>query len=132
MSEEVLKTVEMVSDEVRQRAQNLAGLLAQTAEYAAFLKALKEANADPAVQRLITQIREHNRALQWGEGDFLEHQRALTSLERELENLEVMRAYRQAESAIVRLFAEVNAHISRAVGLPFASHARRSGCACGR
>ena len=132
MSEEVLKTDEMVSSEVRQRAQSLAGLLAQTAEYAAFLEALRKANADPEVQRLVTQIRDHNRALQWGEDDFLEHQKALSALEKDLEALEVMRAYRQAESAIVRLFAEVNACISRTAGLPFARNARRSGCACGR
>ena len=110
----------------------LATLIQETNVYQAFVHAYKAASEDAQVQHLAAQIREHNRALQWAEGDFLAHQQALEALQAEMNSLPLMQTYRQAEADLVRLFAAVDREISTALGVPFARNARRSGCACGR
>jgi cell fate (sporulation/competence/biofilm development) regulator YlbF (YheA/YmcA/DUF963 family) len=114
-----------------QAARALGKVLSDIPEYQAFLKALQEVNNNAEVQRLSVKIREHNIALQWGKGDLLEHQAATETLQAELESLPSLRAYRQAEEAITRLFHAVDEVISQAAGVPFAANAKRSGCGCG-
>lgn len=122
-----------VSDTVIQaQVHALATLIQETEAYQAFIQAYQAAVSDASVQRLAAQIREHNRALQWAEGDFLAHQQALETLQAEMNALPLMQTYRQAEADLVRLFTAVDQEISTALGLPFARNARRSGCACGR
>ncbi len=116
---------------IQARVHALATLIRETAEYQAFVRAYQAAVNDAEVQRLVAQIREHNRALQWAEGDFLAHQQALEALQAEMNALPLMQTYRQAEADLVRLFTAVDREISTALGLPFARNARRSGCACG-
>jgi cell fate (sporulation/competence/biofilm development) regulator YlbF (YheA/YmcA/DUF963 family) len=114
-----------------QAARALGKLLFDTPEYQAYLQALNEVNHDADVQRLSTRIREHNFALRWGKSDDLEQQAALTTLEAELTSLPSLRAYRQVEETLVRLFHEVDEVIGQAAGVPFAANARRGGCGCG-
>jgi len=114
-----------------QAARALGKLLFDTPEYQAYLQALNEVNHDADVQRLSARIRERNIALQWGKGDALEQQAALTTLEAELASLPSFRAYRQVEETVMRLFHAVDEAIGQAAGGPFAPSARRSGCGCG-
>ena len=114
-----------------QAAQLLGKLLFATPEYKSYQTALKEVNNDPNVHRLSLAIREHETALQWGKGDRLEHQAALTTLEAELEALPSVHAYHQAEKAAAQLFHAVDEVISQAAGILFAPNAKRSGCGCG-
>lgn len=116
---------------VQAQVHALATLIRETAEYHAFVRAYQAAVNDAGVQHLAAQIREHNHALQWAEGDFLVHQQALEVLQAEMNALPLMQTYRQAEADLVRLLNAVDREISAALGLPFARNARRSGCACG-
>jgi cell fate (sporulation/competence/biofilm development) regulator YlbF (YheA/YmcA/DUF963 family) len=112
-------------------ARTLGQLLFDTPEYQAFVAASDAAHDDPEAQRLSTQIREHNNALQWGQGDAAAHQAALQQLGQELESLASVEAYRQAEQTAVSLFREVDQAVSQAAGVEFAANARRSSCGCG-
>jgi cell fate (sporulation/competence/biofilm development) regulator YmcA (YheA/YmcA/DUF963 family) len=114
-----------------QAARAVGELLRHTPEYEAFLKTLKAVNDNPDVQRISNQIRIHQNALRWFQGDLTEHEASLTSLETELEALPVIQDYRRAESSVSRMFAEVDSIISQAAGVPFAANAGRSGCGCG-
>ena len=114
-----------------QAAHALGKLLFDTPECQAYLKAIKEINSDVDVQRVSANIREHETALQWGKGNRLEHQAALTTLEAELEALPSVHAYHQAEKAAAQLFHAVDEVISQAAGILFAPNAKRSGCGCG-
>ncbi len=116
---------------VVQAAQALGSLLAETPEYQAFLQALKDINHDLEVQKLSAQIREHDNAIQWGRGDVLEHQAELNTLQMQLESLPIVQTYHAAEQAFIRLCHEIDAAISETAGVPFAPHARKSGCGCG-
>jgi len=114
-----------------QAARGLGVLLLNTPEYQAFLKALNLVNKNPDVQKLSTEMRSHQNALRWASADEDNHHAALARLELELEALPEVQNYRQAESAVCRLFAQADADISMAAGVPFAANARRSGCGCG-
>jgi cell fate (sporulation/competence/biofilm development) regulator YlbF (YheA/YmcA/DUF963 family) len=123
-------TITGVKAEPRQAAQALGALLRQTPEYENFLKALKTVNNDPAVQRLGAQMRSHQTALQWGRDNDGQHAIELERLELEMEALPSVKAYRQAESEVQKVFRSVDELISQEAGLAFAANARRSGC-CG-
>jgi cell fate (sporulation/competence/biofilm development) regulator YlbF (YheA/YmcA/DUF963 family) len=63
-----------------------------------------------------------------GGGDGAEHLRALRQLQAQLDTYPSVQAYRAAEQAVRALFQEVDAAISRVVGVDFAANARRSCC----
>lgn len=114
----------------RQVAQALGALLRQTPEYEAFLKALKAVNGDLTVQRLGAQMRSHQNALRWGRDDDGQHAAELERLELEMEALPLVKAYRQAETEVQRLFRAVDEIVSQEAGVAFAANAKRGGC-CG-
>jgi len=114
-----------------QAAQALGRLLCDTPECQVHLKALQEVNHDAVVKRLLSEIREHETALKFGNGNHLEHQSALTALEVQFEALPSVQAYRLAEKRAAQLFFAVNEVISREAGVDFAANAKRSGCGCG-
>lgn len=114
-----------------QAAQALGKLLFAAPEYKSYQTALKEITNDPNVHHLSMTIREHETDLQWGKGNRLEHQTAMTTLEAELEALPSVQAYHQAEKAAAELFRAVDEVISREAGVDFAPNAKRSGCGCG-
>ena len=114
-----------------QAARELGELLLHTPEYELFLKALNAVNNDPEVQKISAEIRSHQNAMRWSPGGTGEHDAALTRLETELEAIQAVQEYRLAEEAACQLFAEVDAIISQAAGVPFATNAKRSGCDCG-
>jgi len=120
-----------VKADPRQAAQALGRLLRQTPEYEAFLKELNVVNNHPAVQKISTQMRSHQNALRWFQGDMDDHEASLARLETELEALAVVQGYRQAENTVSQMFTEVDSVISQAAGVPFAANAKRSGCGCG-
>lgn len=115
----------------KQAARTLGELLRRTPEYEAFLQALKAVNDDPQVQKISTQIRSHQDALRWYQGDIENHETSLSNLEAELEGLPAVKSYRKAERQAGQIFAEVERMISQTAGVPFAANARRSGCGCG-
>ena len=112
-------------------AQVMGKLLFETAEYKAFLSALKAVNSNVDIQRLSAKIREHNTALQWGKGDAAEHQSALEQLDNEMEALPAMLAYHANEQATLQLCREVDLIISTSAGVEFAANAKSGGCGCG-
>lgn len=119
-----------VKADSRQAAQALGKLLRQTPEYAAFLSALKAVNGDLTVQKLGAQMRSHQQALQWGRDGDGQHAAELARLELEMENLPVVKEYRQAETEAQQLFRAVDETISQEAGVTFAVNAKRGGC-CG-
>ena len=114
-----------------QAARELGELLLHTPEYELFLKALNALNNDPMVQKISAEIRSHQNATRWSPGNTGEHDAALARLETELEGIQAVQEYRLAEEAACRLFAEIDAIISQAAGVPFATNAKRNGCGCG-
>lgn len=114
-----------------QAARELGELLLHTPEYEVFLKALNTVNNDPEVQKISAEIHTHQNALRWSPKDPGEHDASLTRLVAELEALPIVQDYGLAEEVVCRLFAEVDAIISQAAGVPFATNAKRSGCGCG-
>jgi len=115
-----------------QVARELGQLLLHTPEYQAILKALNAVNNNPAVQKISVEMRNHQNALRWSAENTGEHEATLTRLETELEMIPVVQDYHLAETAVCRMFAEVDAIISQAAGVPFATNAKRGGCSCGR
>ncbi len=115
------------TDNTFQAARALGELLSQTAEYRAFLEALKAVNNDLTVQKISAQMRACNLALQWGR-DVLKNSAELEQLEQEMEALPVMQTYRQAELSVLQLFRQVDEIISASAHIEFATHARRSCC----
>lgn len=127
-----LPVLPMTGDaKVTQAAQALGKLLAETPEYQAFLQALKDVNNDLEVQKLSAKIREHDKAIQWGRGNVLEHQGEMETLQAQLESLPLVQTYRNAERIFVQLCHEINQAISENAGVEFAPNARKSGCSCG-
>lgn len=125
-----MPTPAAVKADSRQAAQALGGLLRQAPEYEAFLKALKAVNSDPTVQKLGAQMRAHQNALQWGRDDRGQQATELKRLGLEMEALPLVKAYRQAETEVQRLFRAVDEIISQEAGVAFAVNAKRGGC-CG-
>lgn len=127
-----LPILSMTGDaKVTQAAQSLGKLLAETPEYQAFLQALKDINHDLDVQKLSAKLREHDRAIQWGRGNVLEHQGELKTLQILMESLPLVQTYHSAERIFVHLCHEINQVISENAGVEFAPNARKSGCGCG-
>lgn len=127
--EKISPTAQALSADPVHFAQTLGRLLRQTPEYESFLRTLKAVNSDLTVQGLAAQMRTHQSALQWNRDDG-QHLVELARLEMELENLPVVKEYRQAEAQVQQLFRTVDEIISQEAGVAFAANASRSGC-CG-
>lgn len=125
-----ISTPEVVKVDPQRAARDLGKLLRQTPEYEAFLKAYKAVNKDLTVQNINAKMRSHQSALQWGNDDHGKHAAAMAHLQEEMENLSIIKEYRQQEKAVQQLFRAVDEIISREAGVPFAVNAKRGGC-CG-
>lgn len=115
---------------VFQASRALGEALMETSIYQNFLSALKAINNDPEIQRIATQMRSHQNALQMGI-DGRDHQVELSHLQAELEALPIVQQYRQTESEALAFFRAVDDLISKSIGFPFAHNAHRSSCSCG-
>jgi len=114
-----------------QAAKILGKLLRQTPEYEAHLKALKAVNNDLTVQRFSAEMRAHRSAVQWGRDADGQHTAEVIRLELEMEDVPVMKEYRQTEKEVSLLFRAVDAIVSQEAGLAFVVNAQRTACACG-
>lgn len=114
-----------------QAAQLLGNVLSATPEFKAFLTASKAAHNDGTIQKLSAEMRAHQAALQWGRDPDGQHAAELTRLELVIEDLPVMKEYREREKEVSVLFQAVDKMISQEAGLDFAVNAERSGCSCG-
>jgi cell fate (sporulation/competence/biofilm development) regulator YlbF (YheA/YmcA/DUF963 family) len=115
---------------VFEASRALGEVLVQTPLYQNFLSALRAINNDPEIQRIATQMRSHQNALQMGI-DGHEHQAELSRLQAELEALPIVQQYRQTEMETLDFFRAVDDLISESIGFPFAHNAHRSSCSCG-
>lgn len=115
---------------VFQASRALGEALMETPIYQNFLSALKAINNDPEIQRIATQMRSHQNALQMGI-DGRDHQAEISRLQAELEALPIVKQYRQTESEALAFFRAVDDLISESIGFPFAHNAHRSSCSCG-
>ena len=128
MSDNFIASSETISlgkstEKINQLAGQLARLLQQTDEFNELVRIVSLLNQDPAVNRIMFQIRrlESN----YEEGASIEE------LENQLKALPAYQAYVRSENALRDLFFSTNKVISQAAGLDFASNARRSTCSCG-
>ncbi len=110
-----------------QAARALGALLAQLPEYQAFLEAIRAVNNDATVQKLSSQMRACQSAIQWGR-DVVQNAAEMERLQAELESLPLVQAYRRAEEAARAIFLAVDEIISREAGVDFAANAKRSCC----
>lgn len=115
-----------VSD-VCEAARKLGDVIASTPQYIAFLDALQIVNHDTVVQRIGSQIRSIKNQAQWGQLNVQQNQE-LEMLERQIEALDVVRTYRQAESALREMMVAVDRSLSNIIGVDFAANAKRSCC----
>lgn len=101
-------------------ADHLGSLLFDTPEFQTYLVRLRAARHDTAALTLQAQIREMQYA-------YDPDQPALDDLLAQYEALPAVRALREAEQAVRRLFAAVDGLVSAAAQVPFALYAR-AGC----
>jgi cell fate (sporulation/competence/biofilm development) regulator YlbF (YheA/YmcA/DUF963 family) len=111
-------------------AKTLGENLRHTSEFGAFLAALEAVNSDPNVRRLGTQKQKYQNALRREMDDTGQNAADLRRVELEMEELPVVKTYRQAEEAVTQLFRSVDEIISQEARVPFAVNAKRGGC-CG-
>ncbi len=114
-------------DDVYEAARTLGEVIAKTPQYIAFLDTLQIVNHDAVVQRIGSQIRSLRNQAQWGQLNAQQSQE-LEMLERQLESLDVVRTYRQAEKALREMMVTVDRSLSQIIGVDFAANAKRSCC----
>ncbi len=119
------------SNDALQSARNLGNLLAETAEYTAYITTLKALNSDMKIQKLSAEMRGHQGALKWGNDPEGQHAAELTRLELEMQDQPLVQAFQQRENELRTMLQEVDRVISCEAGVDFAINARRRGCACG-
>ncbi len=102
-------------------AESLAYLLTDLPEFQNYLRASRTVHADVEVNKILAAMNGY------GEYEDVEPG-AYQDLNRRLEALPAMQAYRQAEQNARDIFAVVEQAISEAVGVSFAEHARPSAC----
>lgn len=122
-----LNSIETSTADAYLAGRHLGELLSETPEFLAFLDALKAVNQDLTVQKKSAQMRKCQNEMQWGR-DVLENSTRFDELEQELEEMSVVKAYRQAEIAFRQLILAVEEIISREAGVDFVSNAKRSCC----
>ena len=110
------------SPQIDQSADRLAALLAQTPEYLEFIRLARLIHLDPDVKRLSIEIR--NRQMLYADPNSA----PVEALQRELETLPAVLAYRKAEAAVRGLFHSVDQVISTGAAVAFAPNAVKSGC----
>lgn len=103
---------------IDQYTDQLANLLAQTAEYQEFVLQAQSLDLDPEVKRISKEIR--NRQMVYAEG----MGKTIQALQAELEALPAVQSYRTAETAIKDLFHSVDQVISAAAGIQFGANAQ--------
>ncbi|HEY62815.1 MAG TPA: YlbF family regulator [Anaerolineae bacterium] len=108
--------------------QILGKHLRETPEFQAYIAARLAVNEDITVQHLYQEIQQHQFALQWGQGDFEEHQEAFRRLSTEFEMLPLIQDYRKAMEEAHILFVNVDEIISKTAQVPFAANAKKSCC----
>lgn len=116
-------------EEVEQAAVRLGQLLADHPLYRRLRQAILDLEKDAQVHDLSVQIQARRNALYSNQGG-PELRAELERLRLELEALPAVREYRAAEGDARRFFQAVNALLSEALKIDFASNARRS-CGCG-
>ena len=99
-------------------ARVLADALENSAEFQSFARLAQAINEDNQVVELLHQIRERHSNY---------HRSENSDLVAQLEGLEVMRAYRNAETALRRLCSEIDQLAGQAAGLGFSAHIRPQG-----
>lgn len=112
-------------------ATTLGTLLTHTPEYKAFITALQAVNSDLTVQKLSAEMRAHQATLQWGRDADDQHAAELTRLELEMDDLPLVKEYREAARDVSALFQAVDKVVSHEAGVDFAVNAQRSSCSCG-
>jgi cell fate (sporulation/competence/biofilm development) regulator YlbF (YheA/YmcA/DUF963 family) len=113
--------------QTKQRARALGARLRESAEFRAWVEASQAVSADAAAQNLVRQINAYRTTL-WSQVQSGDATVALEKLQTELEALNVVREYRQAERALRDLFRAVDAAIGATAGVEFAANAKRSCC----
>ena len=111
-----------------QAARALGAWLRDAPPIRAFLDAARVLHRDAPAQKTIRDIREHQTALRWQQGDPSAHAQAVTRLESKLQALPVFQAYHHAEQEARALCCAVDAVIGEAAGVAFAANAKRSCC----
>jgi cell fate (sporulation/competence/biofilm development) regulator YlbF (YheA/YmcA/DUF963 family) len=107
---------------IDQYTDQLANLLAQTAEYQEFVLQAQSLDLDPEVKRISKEIR--NRQMVYAEG----MGKTIQALQAELETMPAVQAYRTAETAVRDLFHSVDQVISAAAGVDFGANAQPKAC----
>ncbi len=108
--------------QVMAAAEKLASLLAETAEYQAFVRASRAVQFDAEVGSLVSRL---NGYPGFDVDESIEPQDVLKE---RLESLLVVQEYRQAETAIRGLFSAVDSAISASAGVDFVANAAASAC----
>jgi len=117
-----------IQEGIRTSAQKLGAYLKEAPVFQAFLAANRAANENEQVTGLYKEIQDHQNALQWGRGNFEEHQQTIRSLSAEFEKLPLIQAYNQALEEARAFFVNVDETISETAGVPFAVNAKKSCC----
>lgn len=117
-----------IQEDIRTSAQKLGAYLKDAPVFQAFQEASRAANENEQVTGMYKEIQDHQNALQWGRGNFDEHQQAIKNLSAEFEKLPLIQAYNQTLQEARTFFVEVDEIISEAAGVPFAVNAKKSCC----
>ena len=91
----------------------------QMPEYEVFLNTLQKVILDSTVHRLSAQMQMHQNAMQRGQNGAEASAAELTRLEMELEDLPLVKEYRQAEAEVCRLFRVVDVLVCGHTHLPY-------------
>ena len=110
-----------------QRVRALGARLRESAEFRAWVEASQAVSADAVAQNLVRQINACQSAL-WSQVQPGDPTVAVKRLQTELEALNSVQEYRQAERAARDLFRAVDAAIGATAGVEFAANAKRSCC----
>lgn len=107
--------------ELERKAESLALLLIDTAEFQNYLRLARAVNLDPAASALSEKIH----YLQMSFSNSCDEQgNTIDDLYAQIDCLPVMQAYRQAEKAVQALFRSVDQIISDAAGIEFSRNAQ--------
>ena len=123
-------------ERVIQAAEALARLLATTPEFQALMSSANAVRHDAQVEILSNRINglelDYDSGWDADEGQGVQstavQSNAYEELENQLENLPVVRSYRQAETKARWMFSQVDDCISETVGIAFAENAKPAAC----
>lgn len=118
-------------ERVLRAAEKLAGLLVSTTEFQDLIGTARAVRIDPQVEILTNRLNglEMDYDPDWSDpADNAAPSSVFEELENQLENLTVVRNYRQAETKARTIFCQVDDCISEAVGVAFAENAKPAAC----